>query len=515
MIAPLPSGWLAPSGENSDRLGEAQGTIGSGGKRVWLYPKEITGKFTWNRTRTAWALMVLYLGVPWLRWQGQPLILADWPGRKLVLLGNNFWAKDIPMFLPLFFAFILMVFFATARYGRLWCGWACPQTVFLQFVFAPIERFFEGKASRRKARDEGPWSVDKLGRKLGKHAVFAVVAWWIGNTALAYSWGAPNLIQAMAHPSAENWPGLALVLVFAIVFYLNFAFFREQACILVCPYARFQSVIPDENTSLIAYDAARGEKRGKGARGSRQGFGDCTDCRQCVLVCPTGIDIRQGQQLECIGCARCIDACDRTMAAWKKPTGLVRYASLGELQGKPRSGRPWRLIIYAGLALVMTSISAALILRRPVISVDATRKGSMPYVRVVRVVPVVGEVGAVGVGGDSVRNAFTLHLRNNGTAQRILRLGWSGEPLGTSSWNGQVFALAGGQSLAMPLEVTVPLARFTRGRLAVVMELSDKTGSIREGSFNVTSLKDGTFRHGADDAIRIPFGLELAGPWGR
>jgi cytochrome c oxidase accessory protein FixG len=488
VIAPLPSGWLTPSGEKSDRLGEAQGTIGSGGRRIWLYPKEISGKFTWNRARTAWALMVLYLGVPWLRWRGQPLILADWPGRKLVLLGNNFWAKDIPLFLPLFFAFILLIFLATARYGRLWCGWACPQTVFLQFVFAPIERFFEGKASRRKARDEGPWTLDRLWRKLGKHAVFAVVAWWIGNTALAYSWGAPNLIQAMAHPSAENWIGLALVLAFAAAFYLNFAFFREQACILVCPYARFQSVIPDENTSLIAYDAARGEKRGKGARGSREGFGDCTDCRQCVLVCPTGIDIREGQQLECIGCARCIDACDRTMAAWKKPAGLVRYASLGELQGKPRSGRPWRLFVYAGLALIMASLSATLILRRPVITVDATRKGSVPYVRV------------AGAGSDSVRNVFTLHLRNNGTAQRILRLDWSGESLGASNWNGRVFALAGGQSLEIPLEVTVPLARFTRGRLEAEMALSDKTGSGKDG---------------ADHSLRVPFGLELAGPWGR
>jgi cytochrome c oxidase accessory protein FixG len=490
VIAPLPSGWLTPSGGDSDRLGEAQGTIGSGGKRVWLYPKEITGRFTWNRARTAWALMVLYLGVPWLRWQGQPLILADWPGRKLVLLGNNFWAKDIPLFLPLFFAFILMVFLATARYGRLWCGWACPQTVFLQFVFAPIERFFEGKASRRKSRDEGPWTWEKLGRKLGKHAVFAVVAWWIGNTALAYSWGAPNLIQAMAHPSAENWPGLALVLAFAIVFYLNFAFFREQACIMVCPYARFQSVIPDENTSLIAYDAARGEKRGKGARGSREGFGDCTDCRQCVLVCPTGIDIREGQQLECIGCARCIDACDRTMAAWKKPAGLVRYASLGELEGKPRSGRPWRLFVYAGLALIMASISAALILRRPVIAVDATRKGSMPYIRVVRLAH---------VGADSVRNVFTLHLRNNGTAQRILRLDWSGSAAGASNWDGRVFALAGGQSLAIPLEITVPLDRFTRGRLEAKMALSDQAGSSRAG---------------AENPVRVPFRLELAGPWG-
>jgi cytochrome c oxidase accessory protein FixG len=474
VIAPLPPGSPSLSAFGGERIGEAQGTIGTGGKRLWLYPKEVTGRFTLNRNRVAWALMIAYLGTPWLTWSGAPLILLDWTGRKMVLLGNNYWAKDIPMFLPLFFAFMLLVFLATARYGRIWCGWACPQTVFLQFAFAPIERLFEGKAARRKARDAAPWTFDWMWRKAAKHASFAVLAWWIGNTALAYIWGSHNLLSAMAHPSAENWPGLALVLAFAALFYGNFAFFKEQACILVCPYARFQSVIPDEETSLIAYDAARGEKRGKGARGSREGFGDCTDCRQCVLVCPTGIDIRQGQQLECIGCARCIDACDRTMAAWKKPKGLVRYASLGELQGKPRSARHWRLIAYASLAFIMASISGILFLKRPVVSVDAVRRGSAPYRR---------------VGSDSVLNTFTLHLRNNGSSQRILRLHWAGAEAGKSNWDGRVFALSGGQSLGVPLEIMVPATGFKRGKLETEMILEDKT-------------------------IRVRFPMELAGPWG-
>jgi len=456
------------------RLGEAQGTIGSGGKRLWLYPKEVTGRFTRSRRKVAWLLMILYLGTPWISWHGIPLILLDWPDRKLVLLGMNFWAKDIPLFLPLFFAFILTVFLFTARYGRIWCGWACPQTVFLQFAFAPIETWFEGRASRRKARDAQPWTKDWLWRKAAKHAAFAALAWWIGNTALAYFWGSGNLVQAMLHPSAENWPWLALVLVFAGLFYGNFAFFREQACIMICPYARFQSVIPDEDTSLIAYDAARGERRGKGARGSREGFGDCTDCRQCVLVCPTGIDIRQGQQLECIGCARCIDACDRTMAAWKKPVGLVRYASLGELQGKPRAGKPWRLIAYGALAFIMVTISAALLVRRPMVAVDAVRTGSVPYQR---------------IGADSVLNTFILHLRNNGSSQRILRLEWSGAAAGKSSWEGRVFAVSGGQSLAVPLEIMTAADGFRRGKL--------ETGMVLTGN-----------------RLRVPFKVELAGPWG-
>jgi cytochrome c oxidase accessory protein FixG len=490
VIAPMPSFPDPLPRENRDSLGEAQGTIGRDGSRLWLYPKEIRGRFTLNRNRVAWILMVVYLGIPWLRWKGLPLILLDWPGRKLVLLGSHFWAKDIPIFLPLFFAFILLVFLATARFGRIWCGWACPQTIFLQFVFAPVERFFEGKASRRKERDAHPWTRDWIRRKVLKHAAFAVIAWWIGNTALAYFWGADNLLCAMAHPSAENWPGLALVLAFAALFYGNFAFFREQACILVCPYARFQSVLPDENTSLIAYDAARGERRGKGARGSREGFGDCTDCRQCVLVCPTGIDIRQGQQLECIGCARCIDACDRTMAAWKKPAGLVRYASLNELQGRKPQGRPWRLIGYGALALAMVSVSGILLAKRPAIAVDAVRRGSAPYTRIAHIASGAGPSDAPGAGPDSVLNTFTLHLRNNGSAQRILRLEWVGTPAGKSTWEGRVFALAGGQSLALPLDVASDIRAFQRGRMEGRMMLTDQTG-------------------------RVPFSIELAGPWGK
>lgn len=459
----------------NSRLGEEQGTIGANGKRVWLYPKEVTGFFTRHRTHLAWVLMLIYLGVPWVRWHGDPIFLIDFPAQKLSLLGNNFWAKDIPLFLPLFFSFLLFVFLVTARYGRVWCGWACPQTVFLQFAFDPVEKFFEGKASKRKERDQNPWTKEWIWRKTLKHACFAVIAWWIGNTALGYFWGTDKLTFAMLHPSMENWPGLVMVLIFSGFFYANFAFFREQACIMVCPYARLQSVIPDENTSLISYDVGRGEKRGKGAGGSRVGFGDCTDCKQCVLVCPTGIDIRQGQQLECIGCARCVDACDITMEAWKKPKGLVRYASLREFQGKKPKGGPWRMLLYGALSMIMATVSITLLIRRPIVSVDAVRSGSAPYTR---------------VGGDSILNTFILHLRNNGSPQRILKLEWSKGASGNSSWEGRTFAIPGGQSLDLPLEIRTATPDFKRGRLETEMVL-------------------------VGNSTHVPFAIELAGPWGK
>ncbi len=464
-------------------IGEVQGTIGANGKRIWLYPREITGWFTKKRNQVAWILMALYLGLPWLKFRGQSLILFDWTGQKIILLGNNFWIKDLPIFLPLFFSFILIVLLTTARYGRIWCGWACPQTVFLQFLFAPIEKFFEGQARHRLARDKKPWTWDWVWRKAGKHFTFAFVAWWIGNTALAYGWGMDNLLQAISHPSHDHIIGLILVLSFTFLFYANFAFFREQACILVCPYARFQSVIPDENTSLIAYDSLRGEKRGKGENGKREGFGDCTDCRQCVLVCPTGIDIRQGQQLECIGSARCIDACDRTMTAWKKPVGLIRYASLRELEGRndpKKKPLPWRLIAYAVMATIMAVISLTLIFNRPTIGIDAVRRGTAPYSH---------------FSTDSILNTYTLYLRNNGSKPRVLRLKSNSkdsqnENSYSSNWDGQVFALSGGQILAIPLDLKSTAQNFIRGKRELHLKLMDAE-------------------------IQVPFEIELVGPWGK
>ncbi len=464
-----------PEPTGSSRTGEIQGTISAEGGRVWLYPREIGGRFTRARRWVAWFLLAVYLGVPWIHWRGEPLMEVDWFGRKLSLAGYFFWAKDIPLFIPGFFAVVLVAILATARLGRIWCGWACPQTVFLQFLFAPIERLIEGKASQRKNRDAAPVDFPWIWRKALKHAVFLSISWWIANTALAYFWGIDNMIYAIGHPSARNLPGLLLVLAFTGAFYYIFAFFREQACIMLCPYARFQSVLFDERTSLIAYDEKRGEARGKGPKGDRTGLGDCTDCRQCVLVCPTGIDIRMGQQMECIGCARCIDACDRTMTAWKKPAGLIRYASLSELQGKPLDGKPWRILAYAGLACSMATVSAGLLAARPAISVDLMRRGQSPYET---------------VAGDSVKNTYTLVLRNNGSHRRVMRLALGVGAAGSTNWDGREFALAGGATSTVPVDITVPAAGFARGRYDAALSLT-----------------------GPGLSETLPIGL--AGPWGR
>ncbi|HLP40683.1 MAG TPA: 4Fe-4S dicluster domain-containing protein, partial [Fibrobacteria bacterium] len=312
------------------------------------------------------------------------------------------------------------------------------------------------------------------------HGIFVACGALMGNTALAYLWGMDNLLYAIGHPSAENAVGLSFVIVFSAAFYFIFSWFKEQACVLLCPYARFQSVLVDERTATVAYDTARGEPRGRGIKGSRTGLGDCVDCTQCVLVCPTGIDIRNGSQLECIGCTRCIDACDDTMLARKLPTGLVRYASLAELQNKPGAGPRFRIPAYALLATLLLGTSVTLLLRRDQVGVDVLRRGSAPYS--------VLKEGTVG-------NTFNVHFRNRRSALHDLTLrveatAVSGEMMRIrTNWDGRNFVVAGGQLLTLPLDVSLPTAAFTRGRLDARLVVS---GEGLEETHPVT----------------------LAGPWG-
>lgn len=484
----LPDGTKAGPGGTGrtgaePRTGEAQGTIGTGGKRLWLYPKEVTGPHTRRRTVVAWILLVVYLGVPWLSWNGEPLFQLDIFGKKLILASHYYWAQDLALFLPAVLGFVVLVFLVTARFGRVWCGWACPQTVFLQFLFEPVERLVEGRASVRRERDRKPFTPDWLWRKAVKLSIFGALALLIANTALAYFWGMDNLLYAVRHPSTENAAGLVFVAAFSAVFFWVFAYFREQACVLICPYARFQSVLVDKGTSLVAYDQARGEPRGRGTRGVREGLGSCVDCNQCVLVCPTGIDIRQGSQLECIGCMRCVDACDTTMEARGFPKDLVTYASLDAMEGRKQPLVSGRLLAYGLLSLFLFSVSATLLVRRPHLGIDVVRKGSTPY-----------EVLAAG----PVKNTYTVHIRNRHVLRVTLAVaieipGGSAGPsaaVAATNWDTRGFAVSGGQLMTLPLEVTLPAEAFRMGRVDARLVLTGK-------------------------GVRQSVPLVLAGPWRR
>ena len=451
--APKNSSPLLGLGEN-----ETQPTIGEGGSRIWIYARETKGTKTRQRNLVAWILLVIYLGIPWIQWGEAPLIQVDVFQFRLLLLGHSYYPQDIKLFLPGFLSFIVLVFLFTAKFGRAWCGWACPQTVFLQFVFSPLERWIEGRAAKRQARDAAGFSFDLVWRKIAKHVLFLTVAFLIGNTALAYFWGRDNVLWVMRQTPAENPSGFAFVLAFTAVFYWVFSYFKEQACVLICPYARFQSVLLDEHSLIVGYDSKRGEPRGRIQNGSRTGLGDCVDCHHCVNVCPTGIDIRKGQQLECIACTRCIDACDSIMTAWKKPPGLIRYTSLSKLDGGIVRNIRKRLVVYAVLATVLAGISAVLVFTRPDVAVDVVRRGFNPYTK---------------VGEDSVLNTFTLHVRNKDLHRRAFSLNFAEPFHGHHNWESRRFAVGAGQLQTLEFNVMSQRNEFQFGKRDVKLEIRD------------------------------------------
>ena len=346
--------------EESER--ERPSTIGDRGVRRWLYPANFDGAW-WRRRRTVnLLLMVLFFVLPWLRVGGHQAVLLDLPHRKFAFFGLVFWPQDTLLLWLLLFCTIIGVFLTTALWGRLWCGWACPQTVFLEGLFRRLEFWLEGSPAARRKRDEGPWTAEKVRIKFFKHAAFLLISSHVANTTLCYFAGTDTVMEMTLQAPGDNPAWFAFMAGLAGVFYLNFARFREQLCTIACPYGRWQSVLIDRQSLIVAYDPARGETRGlSGARRKQPDtdWGDCVDCARCVQVCPTGIDIRDGLQMECVNCTACMDACDDVMRKTRRPEGLVRYTSLAALEGesrrwlRPRTMGYGLLLLVAGCAFIV------------------------------------------------------------------------------------------------------------------------------------------------------------------
>jgi cytochrome c oxidase accessory protein FixG len=314
-----------------------------------LYPSDAYGRFTTWRRYAAWVLIGVYLLLPWIPINGYPAVFLDLAERRFHLFGFTLAAQDAWL---LFFGVTglgFALFFLTALFGRLWCGWACPQTVFLEHVYRRVERWIDGDAPARRALRAAPPSLGKIARRAAKHGLFVIISLVVTHLFLAYFVSIPRLWLYMHEAPGEHWAAFLFVFIAAGVLYFNYAWFREQLCIVLCPYGRLQSALTDDHTLTIGYDAKRGEPRG---RLGTPDAGACIDCNRCVQVCPTGIDIRQGLQLECIGCAACIDACDDVMMKIRRPAGLIRYDSLhGLTGGRTRWLRP-RTIAYGVLLLI-------------------------------------------------------------------------------------------------------------------------------------------------------------------
>jgi len=324
-------------------------TLNLDGSRRWIRPKLSKGRHYRRRLLTAWGLIITFTLIPILKLGGKPLILLDVPHREFTLFGTTFLPTDTFLLMLLLFSIFVGIFLMTAVFGRVWCGWACPQTVYMEFLYRPIENWIEGGRTRQMRLDsQGP-----DGRRILKYIVFFVVSAFLGNTFLAYFVGWDQLLAWMTRPPTEHFGAFLLMLGTTVLMFTDFAWFREQTCIVACPYGRFQSVLLDRQSLIVGYDVGRGEPRARWRKTEERKDGDCIDCHLCVSTCPTGIDIRESLQMECIHCTQCIDACATVMDRVGLPQGLIRYTSQAELaDGKSSFLRP-RLVVYSAILAVM------------------------------------------------------------------------------------------------------------------------------------------------------------------
>jgi len=349
-----------PEGNFRDTLTTSR----SDGSRAWLYPELVKGKWFKRRAFVAYILLISLLSGPFLEWEGHPVFLFDILNRSFIVFGFGFSPQDNILFVLGILTFFVFIFAFSNTFGRLWCGWACPQTIFMEWIFRPIERLIEGNANSQRKLDEGPDDAGKISKKSLKFLIFFVLSFILANVFLAYIIGKKALFAIITDPPSEHWVGLTILLIFTGVFFFVYTRLREIACVIICPYGRLQGTLQDKSTLTVVYDILRGEPRGHQKPGVVNNLGDCVDCNWCVKVCPTGIDIRNGSQMECIQCTACIDACDQVMEKINKPINLVGYFTENEIEHKIPFSIRAKGYAYFGLWAILFSVLGYLLLNR-------------------------------------------------------------------------------------------------------------------------------------------------------
>lgn len=443
---------------------EVISSLDAEGRRRTVHPADVKGRFHTLRHVVFAALIIFLLGIPWIRIGHHPAIFLDVDHRLFFLFGQTFNAQDFWLVFFLLTGIGFGLFVVTTLWGRVWCGYACPQTVFLEGLYRRVERWIEGNRNTRLRRNEQGVNFDWVWRKTLKQIVFVVISLGLSHTFLSYFVSLPAMFAMVQQSPSHHPEAFAWTMIVAGVFYFNFAWFREQMCLIICPYGRLQSVLVDNDTLVIGYDAQRGEPRTKA---HAEKGGDCVACNRCVVVCPTGIDIRNGLQLDCIGCAACVDACDEVMTKLGREKGLVRYDSLNGLAGKPkRFWRP-RLAFYAFLGVLgLTALTIAIRSHTP-FEANLVRMVATPYI----------------VTDTEVRNIFEIHLINKtGSRKRF-----SFTPVAATDLTYQieppVIELGPTESRRIPVFVTAPNVGGQRTRkVRIRLVTQDSQSKSIEGS---------------------------------
>jgi len=438
-------------------------TLEKDGSRRWLYPRLARGRFWRARLLVAWGLIAVFAALPYMKINGKPAILLDIVHRKFHLFGQTFLPTDTILLALLLVGLVLGVFLVSALLGRIWCGWACPQTVYLEFVFRPIERLFSG---RRGVGGKPPQDLAAWRRALMYVAFFAV-SFYLAHTFLAYWVGVENLRRWIFGSPMEHPVAFATVAVVTFLMLFDFVYFREQTCIIACPYGRLQSVLLDRNSLIIGYDRARGEPRGKRVSlPQAPARGDCIDCNLCVAVCPTGIDIREGLQIECVGCAQCIDACDAVMDKVGTPRGLIRYGSQqGMAGGRAKIHRP-RVLVYAGALSLVAGLFVWLLATKSPMDLSVQRNAGAPFM----------------VNDGLVENTVRIRIANRTDrpeSYRICVVGADGVRVVQGVTPGAIRIEAGEQHIE-PVKLIVPPATFRAGVAEVRVRVESGDGHAAE-----------------------------------
>jgi cytochrome c oxidase accessory protein FixG len=343
-------------------------------KRAWLFPKKPAGKWTNYRRVVAFTLLSLFLVIPFIKIGGNPLFMFNLIDRQFFIFGQIFWPQDFPIFLLFALIFFVFVILFTSIFGRVWCGWTCPQTILMEMVFRPIEYFIEGDYKQQRRLAESEWNAEKIRKRSLKQLVFILISLVMSHASMAYLVGIDRVKELVSTSPLENMTGFLGLLLFTLLFYLVFTRVREIACTIICPYGRLQSVLLTKNSAVVAYDYVRGEPRGKiNKQAGEMPKGDCIDCKLCVHVCPTGIDIRNGTQMECVNCTACIDACNEVMDKVGKPRGLIRIDSLFGIENKIPFRFTARVAMYSLLLVGLLGMFGFLLVRRTMIEAKVMR----------------------------------------------------------------------------------------------------------------------------------------------